>query len=144
MPHSLRSFVAVVSTAGIALVGAAVLRAPGELPGRVDALLVLFAVAILVAELFPLDIPGHEGQATFSTTFAFALLLAEGTTVVVLTHVLCVVVADLLRRRPIEKLVFNAAQYALSWGAAGGVVALGGSGMPHLGGPEHLIVQRAP
>jgi diguanylate cyclase (GGDEF)-like protein len=144
MPHSLRSFVAIVSTAGIALVGAAVLRAPGELPGRVDALLVLFAVAILVAELFPLDIPGHEGQATFSTTFAFALLLAEGITPVVLTHVLCVVVADLLRRRPIEKLVFNAAQYALSWGAAGGVLALAASGLPDRGGLEYLTVAHAP
>src|SRR5918995_1848633 len=115
MPQALRSFVAIVSAAGIALVGAVVLRAPGDLFVRVDALLVLFAVAILVAELFPLDIPGHEGQATFSTTFAFALLLAEGTAVVILTHVVCVVLADLLRRRSIEKLVFNAAQYALSW-----------------------------
>src|SRR5918994_7857750 len=113
MPQALRSFVAIVSAAGIALVGAVVLRAPGDLLGRLDALLVLFAVAILVAELFPLDIPGHEGQATFSTTFAFALLLAEGMTLVVLTHVLCVVLADLLRRSRVDRLVFNAAQYAL-------------------------------
>ncbi len=144
MPNSLRSFVAVVSTAGIALVGVVGLHAPGDLLGRVDALLVLFAVAILVAELFPLDIPGHEGQATFSTTFAFALLLAGGTTVVILTHVLCVVLADLLRRRPIEKIVFNAAQYALSWGAAGGVLALAASGLPHHGGLEYLDAVHTP
>jgi diguanylate cyclase (GGDEF)-like protein len=144
MPHSLRSFVTVVSAAGITLVGAALLRAPGDLLGRVDALLVLFAAAILVAELFPLDIPGHEGQATFSTTFAFALLLAEGTTVVVLTHVLCVVLADLLRRRPIAKIVFNAAQYALSWGAAGVVLALAAPGLPHHGGLEYLDAVHTP
>jgi diguanylate cyclase (GGDEF)-like protein len=144
VPRSLRSFVTLVSVAGITLVGAVVLRAPADLLGRLDALLVLFAVAILVAELFPLDIPGHEGEATFSTTFAFALLLAEGTTVVVLTHVLCVVLADLVRRRPIEKLVFNAAQYALSWGAAGGVLALAASGLPHHDGLEYLDAVHAP
>ena len=144
MPQALRSFVAIVSAAGIALVGAVVLRAPGDLLGRLDALLVLFAVAILVAELFPLDIPGHEGQATFSTTFAFALLLAEGTAVVILTHVVCVVLADLLRRRSIEKLVFNAAQYALSWGAAGGVLALAAAGLPDRGGLEYLDAAHAP
>ena len=144
MPYSLRSFVTVVSVAGIALVGAVALRAPGDLLGRVDVLLVLFAVAILVAELFPLDIPGHEGQATFSTTFAFALLLAEGTAVVVLTHVLCVVLADLLRRRPIAKIVFNAAQYALSWGAAGAVLALAAPGLSHNGGLEYLDAVHTP
>jgi diguanylate cyclase (GGDEF)-like protein len=144
MPHSLRSFVTAVSAAGITLVGAAVLRAPGDVLGRIDALLVLFAVAILVAELFPLDIPGHEGQATFSTTFAFALLLAEGTAVVVLTHVLCVVLADLLRRRPLAKIVFNAAQYALSWGAAGVVLALAAPGLPHNGGLEYLDAVHTP
>jgi diguanylate cyclase (GGDEF)-like protein len=144
MPQAFRIFVALVSVAGVTLVGAVVANAPGEPHGRFEALVALFAVAILVAELFPLDIPGHEGQATFSTTFAFALLLASGTEVVILVHVACVVLADVIRRRAVEKLVFNAAQYALSWGAAGGVLALTASALPDRGGLEYLDLAHVP
>jgi diguanylate cyclase (GGDEF)-like protein len=118
-------------------------RDAGSLLGDADALLALFAVAILIAELYPLDIPGHEGQATFSTAFAFALLIADGVAAVILVHVLTVVASDLLRRRAVEKIFFNAAQYALSWAAAGAVLhALAGptadrAGLEYLQ-PAHL------
>jgi len=141
---ALRPFVALVSAAGFGLVGAILLRSPGDLIDRIDARIALFAAAILVAELFPLDIPGRQGQVTFSTTFAFALLLADGTEVVVVTHVVCVMVADVIRRRPAQKLVFNAAQYALSWGAAGAVLALTTSGLADRGGLEYLDAAQAP
>ena len=94
MSRSLRIFVAVVSVAGIALVGGIVLRDADALIDGLDGLVVLFAIAILVAELFPLDVPGHEGQATFSTTFAFALLLARGIEDVIVIHVATVVAAE--------------------------------------------------
>ena len=124
MSRSLRSFLAAVSAAGLALVSGIVLRGGDEVLSRLDATVALFAVAILVAELFPLDVPGHEGQATFSTTFAFTLLLGHGVETVVLVHVAMVVLADLVRRRELQKLAFNASQYALSWGAAGAVLWL--------------------
>jgi diguanylate cyclase (GGDEF)-like protein len=139
-----RAFITAVSAAGVVLVGAVLTGAVAAPPDRLEAVVVLFAIAILVAELFPLDIPGHEGQATFSTTFAFALLLAAGTGAVIVIHVACVVVADLIRRRTAEKLVFNAAQYALSWGAAGGVLALASAGLPDRGGLEYLALAQAP
>jgi diguanylate cyclase (GGDEF)-like protein len=142
MPTSLRAFVTSVCAAGLIIVAFAA-RDAGGLLGDADALLVLFAVAIFVAELFPLDIPGHEGQATFSTAFAFALLLVDGVAAVILVHVLTVVVSDLLRRRAAEKIFFNAAQYALSWAAAGAALhALAGptvdrAGLEYLE-PAHL------
>ena len=38
--------------------------------------------------------------------------------------------ADLVRRRPLDKVVFNAAQLAISWVAAGlALEAVGGSGL---------------
>ena len=142
--HALRPFVALVTAAGFALVGVVLLRSGADLVDGLDARVALFAAAILVAELFPLDIPGRQGQVTFSTTFAFALLLIDGTEVVIVTHVLCVVVADVIRRRPLQKLLFNAAQYALSWGAAGAVLALTSSGLIDRDGLEYLEAAHAP
>src|SRR3954447_1864576 len=138
MSRILRSFVAAIGVAGAALVAGVLLNDGGAVFGRIDALVALFAFAILVAELFPLDVPGHEGQATFSTTFAFALLLSRGLAVVIVVHVLCVVIADLVRRSDRPKLVFNAAQYALSWGAAGAVLALADLGTPGDDGLQFL------
>ena len=54
-----------------------------------------------------------EGQVSFSTSFAFALLLTDGVAAVVLVHALALALADALRRRPVERLVFNVAQYAI-------------------------------
>jgi diguanylate cyclase (GGDEF)-like protein len=142
MPASLRAFVASVCAGGLLIVAVSA-RDAGSLVADADALLALFAVAIFVAELYPLDVPGHEGQATFSTAFAFALLLADGVAAVILVHVLTVIVSDLLRRRAVEKIFFNAAQYALSWAAAGAVLqALAGSTVDRAGleylQPAHL------
>ena len=137
MPAPLRAFVASVCAAGLLIVAVSA-RDTGSLIEDADALLALFAVAIFVAELHPLDIPGHEGQATFSTAFAFALLLADGVAAVILVHVLTVIVSDLLRRRAVEKILFNAGQYALSWAAAGAVLhALTGPTV-HRAGLEYL------
>jgi diguanylate cyclase (GGDEF)-like protein len=138
MSRTLRSFVAATSAAGVALAGGVLLRDGGAAFGQIDGLVVLFAVAILAAELFPLDVPGHEGQATFSITFAFALLLARGLPIVIVVHVLCVAIADLVRRRGAPRVVFNAAQYALSWGAAGAVLALAGPAAAEGGGLAFL------
>jgi diguanylate cyclase (GGDEF)-like protein len=142
--RALLSFVALVSTAGFALVAVILVRAGDELLDRLDARLALFAAAILVAELYPLDIPGRQAQLTFSTAFAFALLLADGTEAVVVTSVVCVLVADLVRRRQLRKIVFNAGQYALSWGAAGAVLALTTPDLPDRGGLQYLDAENAP
>ena len=67
---------------------------------RADTLLLLLGLAILIAELFPLGLPDEDGEVSFSTTFAFALLLTDGTAAVVLVHALALALADSLRRRP--------------------------------------------
>src|ERR1700760_3169139 len=113
MRSLLRPFVGGVTVAGLLLVAVLAVRNGGALLARADLLLAFFVVAIVVAELFPLDIPGHEGQATFSTTFAFALLLAHGIAAVVVVHSVAVIVADVIQRRSPGKALFNGAQYAL-------------------------------
>jgi hypothetical protein len=77
-----------VSVIGLCLLAViAVTRAAGVLE-HADALFALFALAILIAELFPVDLPDDRGQVSFSTSFAFALLLTDGVAAVVLVHAL--------------------------------------------------------
>jgi diguanylate cyclase (GGDEF)-like protein len=133
-----------VSVIGLCLLAViAVTRAAGVLE-HADALFALFALAILIAELFPVDLPDDRGQVSFSTSFAFALLLTDGVAAVVLVHALALALADALRRRPVERLVFNVAQYAISWAVAGGLlVALTGD-LPDREGLQYLDARWIP
>jgi hypothetical protein len=143
MPVPLRTFVGSVCAAGL-LVVAVCARDAGGLLTHADASLALFGVAIFVAELYPLGIPGHEGQATYSTAFAFAVLLADGVAAVILVHVFIVIVSDVVRRRAFAKIAFNAAQYALSWAAAGGVLHALAAPAVDRGGLEFLQPAQLP
>ena len=115
-----------------------------EVVEQADGLLLLLAAAILVAELFPVEIPDGDGEVSFSTTFAFALLLTDGVAAVVLVHALALGLAEALRRRPFERLVFNVAQYAICWTLAGGLlVALTGD-LPDENGLQYLELEYLP
>jgi diguanylate cyclase (GGDEF)-like protein len=115
----------------------------GAVIAHADAAFWLLAAAILIAELYPVDVPGHEGEVSFSLTFALALLLADGLAAVVLVQAVALGVADVLRRRPLDRLLFNIAQYALSWAAAGQVLALFDRGMVGQEGLEFISLQGA-
>ena len=55
-----------------------------------------------------------------------------------LVHALALALADAIRRRPLERLVFNVAQYAICWAVAGGLlVALTGD-LPDENGLQYL------
>ena len=110
--------------------------------GPLDTEFWVLAALVLLGELFPIQVHGQVGEETFSTPFAFALLLSYGVPEVVAVQVLASLAADLIRRRPIDRIVFNLAQLALSWVAAGLVLeALGGTG---LGSAEGLQAEDLP
>jgi diguanylate cyclase (GGDEF)-like protein len=135
LPRPLRKLVVVVLAGGAAVLAVCIAELAGEPLERADQVAVL-AAGMLLAELFPLLIPGREEETSFSTAFSFALLFSHGleTTVVVATA--CVIVADLALRREPVKLAYNAAQYAISWAAAGVVfTALAGAPDPAAGEP---------
>jgi diguanylate cyclase (GGDEF)-like protein len=132
---SQRAFVLAVAVAGLAVLAWALATAAPDLIDQADTTLWILAAAILVAELFPVQIPGHEVHVTFSTAFAFALLIDRGTAETVIVATLMVLVADTLRRRRTERTIFNAAQYAISYAIAGAVLTLLG------GGPDGNAVQ---
>ena len=117
----------------MALVGLAVVG--GSDIGPLDAEFWVLAFLVLLGELFPIQVHGQVGEETFSTPFAFALLLVYGVPEVVAVQVLASLAADLIRRRPIDRIVFNLAQLALSWVVAGAVFeAIGGAGFGDPGG----------
>jgi diguanylate cyclase (GGDEF)-like protein len=128
LAHRQRVFVVATTVAGLAVLAWAIARGAGHLLTDADDALVILSVAILVAEVFPLDIPGREEQVTFSTPFAFALMLDRGVAVTIVVTSLLLLVADVARRRSVERTLFNVAQYAISYGAAGAVLTV-------LGGP---------
>jgi diguanylate cyclase (GGDEF)-like protein len=125
---SQRAFIIATATAGIALVAWALAREAGTLLESADATLLLLAAAVLAAELFPLDVPSRDEQVTFSTPFAFALLLDRGTATTVIVVPLMLLIADTVRRRRAERTLFNVGQYAICYALAGGVLSLLGAG----------------
>jgi diguanylate cyclase (GGDEF)-like protein len=141
-PH--RPFVAAVSAIGLTLLAVVAVTQAADVVDSADTLFVLLAVSILVAELFPVELPDGDGEVSFSTTFAFALLLTDGTAAVVLVHALALALADAVRRRPLERLVFNVAQYAICWLVAGGLLTLLTGDLPNENGLQYLELQWAP
>src|SRR5215207_3796339 len=136
----LARYVAAVVAAGVGCL--VVLIASGGLDlldARRPELLLLLMGCAVVAELTPLtvELPAAEGEITASNTFAFALLICYGAAPAAVAFALGTIVADGLRRRPPERIAFNAAQYVLTVAAAG-VVLSALSGLPHLHDPTGL------
>lgn len=93
---------------------------------RTPAAFWLFAVFVVVGELFPITVQRADEveEIATSTTFAFALMLGYGGAAAVLALAAASAVADLVRRKQAWKILFNVAQYTLSMGAAGTVYGL--------------------
>ena len=128
---------------GFAVLLITAVRDGGEVLHDADARFWLLAAAILIAELYPIDVPGHEGEVSFSLTFALALLLADGPAAVILVHGAALALADVVRRRPPARLLFNVAQYVLSWAAAGQMLMLLARGLPGGNGLEFISLRGA-
>ncbi|HEX2069771.1 MAG TPA: HAMP domain-containing sensor histidine kinase, partial [Actinomycetota bacterium] len=98
----------------------------------------VLAGAVLIGELFPIRVRRGDvvHEITTSTTFAFALMLGWGTAGGIAALFVASGVADIIQRKSLLKVAFNASQYAISLGLAGmvfhgfgGSQLDGGSGM---------------
>jgi diguanylate cyclase (GGDEF)-like protein len=91
-----------------------------------------FAALVLVGELLPIQVPHRYSydRVHVSTAFAFTILIAFGSAPALVVYGVCSVIADRAHRTPAIISVFNAGQYVLAMGAAGGVLSLLGSGPP--------------
>jgi diguanylate cyclase (GGDEF)-like protein len=115
-----------VAAVGLALLGFLLVSEGADIRQHLSWVFLIFAAFVGFGELYPLRIPrgDAEGAITTSTTFAFAILLAFGTTPAVLILALASAIADIIDRRAWWKVAFNIAQYTLAMSAAGLVLNL--------------------
>jgi diguanylate cyclase (GGDEF)-like protein len=121
-PTALRRYLAAVTAVGLAVLVALVVDAGAGVVQHSTAPLVLLALLVVLGEIYPIKLPGGEGEFTTSTTFAFAVLLVGGAAPAAVALAFGSLVTDALRQRSIWRAVFNAAQYTLAMAAAGLVV----------------------
>src|SRR4051812_24400157 len=81
----------------------------------------MFFLFAFCGEFVPLKVitRGAEGEVTTSTTFALAAMLVAGPLAGLVAVGLANVLADALARKPLQKILFNVFQYAITIGAAG-------------------------
>ncbi len=108
------------------------------------AVFLVLAALIFVGELRPITVPRGDGsdQITISRTFALALVLIGPLALAVVVQAVAVMVEDLRTRKPVEKVLFDIAQYTITLCAARAVFCLV-TGAPFLHGtrldlPAHL------
>ena len=131
-PH--RAFPAFVGCSIV--IGLVALTALGQgwQQARVHPLTTVVLMGLLVAtELLPVTLLHRRAkmEVATSTTFTLALLLFSGIGPALAAQVVASIAADVLTRKDVRKLAFNAAQFAIAIVAAGAVLAW-------LGGPDTL------
>ena len=84
------------------------------------------AVAVLLGELLPLEIPRltGDGEVTVSTMFSFALLLSAGLVPALVAQLSASAMQDLAARKRWWRVGFNMGQYAFTLTAAAGMLSL--------------------
>src|SRR4051812_10543658 len=136
----LARYVADVVLGGIVCLGALIATGGFDLlDARHPELLLLLMGCAVIAELTPLKVVlrAAEGEITASNTFAFALLICYGAAPASMAFALGTILADGIRRKPPERIAFNAAQYVITVAAAGFVLhAL--SDLPRLTDPTGI------
>src|SRR3954451_18977428 len=128
---ALNRYLILVSALGLVVVGLAIGLGHAQLAAFAGAENWTLAVCLIVGECCPMRIvhDGSEGEITTSSTFAMALLIAAGAPAAIIGLCVGAVVADLLKRKPLYRAVFNVGQYALTMGAAAVAFSIAG-GVP--------------
>ncbi len=115
---TLRSYLRLVGTAGIAVLALLVFDgswSPSEISGT-HWVLIGFLV---LGELMPIRLAGHDDEVTTSTAFSFALVLCLGLAPAALAQAVASMLADLRLRKSLSSTLFNVGQYTISLAAAG-------------------------
>ena len=123
-------YLAAVTTVGMAGLAVAVVQLVAGGLARLLGEPLLWAVAglTLIGDLRPIVTPGrsHPDSGTAGLTFSFAALLYWGFGVAALLRAVTTLIVALVRRQAMFRAVFNVAQFTLSLGAAGLVLAAAG------------------
>ena len=127
----LRLYMGAVVAAAVPLIGlvvsAAVRAGRSSVGGRTGIVVAVFCVVLVVGEMWPIPVARGEqagDEITVSSTFGFGLLLIAPVCYAVLAQAVALTIEGVLRRRPLDRLVFNIAQYAIAFVVARGAYAL--------------------
>jgi signal transduction histidine kinase len=133
MSSRLRWYVGIVCAAAVLTLVSLVPQIDTSRLDRTWPAITLFTALLIVGEFFPISIRHRDQTKTIlpTATFAFALVPVAGVAIAVLAHVVATVVPDLVRRKALIKLAFNAAAYALAL-AAGGAAYMAVGGGPEI------------
>lgn len=116
LPLPALTWISSISMLG-ALTGVLGAAALVKLPPSDWAVLALFALAVLLADLYRVRFPAFHIELSVSTVLVFGAVLAFDKAAVVLA--LGSLAADMVLRKPVTKGVFNAATYSIiSWSSA--------------------------
>jgi signal transduction histidine kinase len=128
MSSRLKWYVALVcATALFTLASLAVSIDASRLSGAWP-IITIFGILLALGEIFPIPIR-HRNQTkliTVTSTFALAIVPVAGTAITVLVYVASSVLAELIYRKPVVKIAFNASQYVLALTAASAVYTAAG------------------
>jgi diguanylate cyclase (GGDEF)-like protein len=127
-PPHLLALVLPVSLAGAGVVAAAAWSLAGALSWSVLAGVVVLLAAAVVAEAFPVPMESlPAGYVSLAAVFVVGTAFLYGWAAAAIVASLTRVALELAQRRPLIKLVYNGAVYALGGAAAGGAIAVIGS-----------------
>jgi len=100
---------------------------------------IMIALLVVLSELRPIvTMRRTDDPVSISQAFVFATLYVWGPYPAIVLLAGSVLVGEVLERKPLWKVLFNAAQYAVSLGAAWGVLAVGSAAgaVPLMGTPD--------
>src|SRR4051812_25886953 len=112
-------YVAAVIAVGFGVLAAVAVTQGADVVRGVQTPVVVLALAILAAELFPVKLDRGEGELVLSATFMFALLLFGGIAPAMLVQAVASTLADRLHRKRCVAWAFNIGQYMLAVAASG-------------------------
>ncbi|MBA2637088.1 MAG: EAL domain-containing protein [Solirubrobacterales bacterium] len=133
-PRSLTAYLVAVAGAGCALLVVLAIDGGVDFLRSAPVLFWLFVAFVILGELLPVRLPGHDDEITTSTSFMFAVLLTFGLAPAALAQAVGSVLADLRGGKLALSAAFNVGQITLSLGAS--ALVLGAlSDLPSLDDP---------
>src|SRR3954471_19918090 len=140
----LDAYVTAVIVVGAACAVGVTISGAGDFHRLLSPEALMFFLFAFFGEFVPLKVftRGAEGEVTTSTTFALAAMLVAGPLAGLLAHGMANVLADMIGRKSLQKILFNVSQYAITVGAVGLVLNLT-TGLPRANEP-HLVPSDMP
>ena len=113
----LNRYLVLVGATGLAMLAGIAVQG-GWWLGEMDATRWVLVSFLVLGELMPIRLAGHDDEVTTSTAFSFALLLSVGLAPAVIAQAVASALADIRLRKSLRSTIFNAGQYTISLTAA--------------------------